>query len=85
MRSMPRCRRFIVGREVLTILAPRCRDNQRWTARFRYLMQVGGRIVRVAASTEEHVAQLGSALRRLPTDEHPHLAAAARERQADDR
>jgi hypothetical protein len=64
----------IVGREVLTMLVPRFHDNQMGTAHFRYLLEVGGGMLRVATSMEEHVVQLGSALRRPPTDEHPHRA-----------
>jgi hypothetical protein len=63
----------IVGRQVLTILVPRFHDNQMGTAHFRYLLEVGGGILRVARTREEHLAQLGSALRHTP-DAHPHSA-----------
>ena len=64
----------IAGREVLTILVPRFHDNQMGTAHFRYLRQVGGGMLRVSDSMEEHLHQLGAALRRRPTGEHPHRA-----------
>lgn len=64
----------IAGREVLTILVPRFHDNQMGTAHFRYLLQVGGGMLRVASTMEEHLAQLASAVRRPATGEHPHRA-----------
>lgn len=62
----------IVGRDVLTVLVPRFHDNQMGTAHFRYLLQVGGGIVRVADTAQEHLAQLGAALRRRPAEVHPY-------------
>ena len=62
----------IAGREVLTLLVPRFHDNQMGTAHFRYLVEVGGGMLRIARSMEEHVAQLGTALRRPASPEHPH-------------
>jgi len=64
----------IVGREVLTILEPRYHDNQEGTAHFQYLLQIGGGLLRVGRDRPSHVAQLGEALRRPVTAEHPHKA-----------
>jgi hypothetical protein len=64
----------IVGREVLTILVPRFHDNQRGTAHFKYLLQVGGGMLRVAESEAEHLQQLSTALGREATKDHPHRA-----------
>jgi len=64
----------IVGREVLTILEPRYHDNQEGTAHFQYLLQIGGGLLRVGRDRPSHVAQLGEALRRPVTGEHPHKA-----------
>ncbi|MBI4263009.1 MAG: hypothetical protein HY657_01415 [Acidobacteria bacterium] len=64
----------IVGREVLTVLVPRFHDNQMGTAHFRYLLQVGGGMLRVADDAARHVEQLGAALRRTAGAEHPHRA-----------
>jgi hypothetical protein len=62
----------IVGREVLTILEPRYHDNQEGTAHFRYLLQLGGGLLRVGRDRAMHVAQLGEALRRPVSEGHPH-------------
>jgi hypothetical protein len=62
----------IVGREVLTVLVPRFHDNQEGTAHFRYLLKIGGGLLKVSRGRADHLAQLGAALRRLPTGEHPH-------------
>jgi hypothetical protein len=64
----------IVGREVLTVLVPRFHDNQMGTAHFRYLVQVGGGMLRVADGQRQHLEQLGEALRRRPGTDHPHRA-----------
>jgi hypothetical protein len=64
----------IVGREVLAVLVPRFHDNQEGTGHFRYLLQVGGGLLRVGRGRDEHLSQLGTALRRPRTDEHPHRA-----------
>src|SRR6185436_2472146 len=64
----------IVGREVLTILVPRFHDNQRGTAHFTYLLQVGGGMLRFAESETEHLQQLSTALGREATKDHPHRA-----------
>jgi hypothetical protein len=55
-------------------IVPRFHDNQGGTAHFRYLLQVGGGMLRVANTPEQHLDQLGAALRRPPTAEHPHRA-----------
>jgi hypothetical protein len=64
----------IVGREVLTILVPRYHDNQEGTLRFKYLLHIGGGLLRVSRDAATHVTQLAAALRRQPTGEHPHRA-----------
>lgn len=64
----------IVGREVLAVLPPRFHDNQEGTAHFRYLLQIGGGLLRVSRDRETHLAQLGDALRRPATGDHPHRA-----------
>jgi hypothetical protein len=64
----------IVGRQVLTILEPRYHDNQEGTAHFRYLLQIGGGLLQVGRDRPSHVAQLGEALRRPASTEHPHRA-----------
>ena len=64
----------IVGREVLAVLVPRFHDNQEGTEHFRYLLQIGGGLIRVGRDRESHMTQLGEALRRPVTSEHPHRA-----------
>jgi hypothetical protein len=54
----------IVGRPVLTVLAPEFSGTQRGTLHFGYLEQVGGGLLHVATSFEEHLAQIV----RLATD-----------------
>lgn len=62
----------IVGREVLAVLVPRFHDNQEGTEHFRYLLKIGGGLLRVGRDRESHVQQLGEALRRPSVGEHPH-------------
>jgi hypothetical protein len=62
----------IVGREVLAVLVPRFYDNQEGTGHFRYLLEVGGGLLRVGRGRDEHLSQLATALRRPATEEHPH-------------
>jgi hypothetical protein len=64
----------IVGREVLTILPERFHDNQEGTVHFRYLLQIGGGLLRIGRDLKTHVEQLGAALRRQRGREHPHRA-----------
>lgn len=64
----------IVGREVLAVLVPRFHDNQEGTEHFRYLLQIGGGLIRVGRDPASHMTQLGEALRRPPIGEHPHRA-----------
>jgi hypothetical protein len=52
----------IVGRPVLTVLAPEFQESQVGTLHFRYLMEVGGGLLRVGRDYEEHLAQLSDAL-----------------------
>ena len=62
----------IVGRDVLAVLMPRFYDTQDGTEHFRYLMSVGGGLLRISRDRETHLAQLGVAVRRSPTSQHPH-------------
>jgi hypothetical protein len=62
----------IVGREVLTILPPQFHDNQAGTVHFRYLMEIGGGLLRVSRDFETHLRQLSAALARPASAEHPH-------------
>jgi hypothetical protein len=64
----------IVGREVLTILAPGFHDNQDGTAHFRYLREIGGGLLRVSRDRDGHLAQLSAALRTPRSDGHRHRA-----------
>jgi hypothetical protein len=52
-----------LGRPVLTVLAPEFRESQEGTLHFRYLLEVGGGLLRVSRSLEEHVAQLAETVR----------------------
>lgn len=63
----------IIGREVLAVMVPRFHDSQEGTEHFRYLLQIGGGLLRVGRDPASHMTQLGEALRRPPTGEHPHL------------
>src|SRR6266545_363701 len=52
-----------VGKPVLTVLLPEIsRDNQEGTLHFHYLLEVGGGLLQVARSLEEHTAQLAATL-----------------------
>lgn len=64
----------IVGRDVLTVLVPRFHDNQEGTAHFRYLLRIGGGLLNVSRGRDDHLAQLGAALRRPRSTDHPHRA-----------
>ncbi len=64
----------IVGREVLTILPPQFHDNQAGTVHFRYLLEIGGGLLRVSRDFDTHLVQLSQALARPATAEHPHKA-----------
>jgi hypothetical protein len=52
----------IVGRPVLTVLDPEYERVQQGTLHFRYLLEVGGGLLRVALTLEEHAAQLAEAV-----------------------
>ena len=53
----------VVGRPVLSVLLPEIStDNQEGTIHFHYLLNVGGGLLEVARSLEEHVAQLAATL-----------------------
>jgi hypothetical protein len=64
----------IVGREVLAILPPQYHDNQAGTVHFRYLLEIGGGLLRVSHDFDAHIRQLEGALARTPSAEHPHRA-----------
>jgi hypothetical protein len=52
----------IVGRPVLTVLDPEFERVQRGTLHFAYLLEVGGGLVRVAHTLEEHTRQLAESV-----------------------
>ena len=53
----------VVGKPVLSVLLPEIStDNQEGTIHFHYLLNVGGGLLEVARSLEEHVAQLAATL-----------------------
>lgn len=52
----------IVGRPVHTIMLPEFRENQEGTLHFHYLVNVGGGLLHVARSLDEHEAQLAASL-----------------------
>jgi hypothetical protein len=62
----------IVGREVLAVLPAEFHDNHEGTAHFRYLLDVGGGMLRVSRDLDAHVAQLSAALEARQATDHPH-------------
>jgi len=52
----------LIGRPVFTILTDEFRAVQEGTLHFRYLLEVGGGLVRVARSFDEHAVQIAAAL-----------------------
>ena len=54
----------IVGRPVHTLYVPEFSGSQQGTLHFRYLMEAGGGLLRVAHDFDEHLRQLVDALRR---------------------
>jgi hypothetical protein len=52
----------IVGRPVLTVLDPEYERVQQGTLHFRYLLEVGGGLLTVARTLDEHAAQLERAI-----------------------
>ena len=59
----------IIGRSVLTMLAPEFRDTQEGTLHFRHLQSLTGGLVHVAGSFAEHFSQLDAAVRNPHQDE----------------
>lgn len=57
----------IVGRRVLSVLAPEFASSQTGTLHFRYLTEVAGGLLRVAADLPEHLRDLSDALREAPS------------------
>jgi hypothetical protein len=53
----------LLGRPVLTVLDPEYRALQHGTLHFRYLLEVGGGLLSVSETLDEHVAQLAAAIR----------------------
>jgi hypothetical protein len=52
-----------IGKPVMSVLLPEIsRDNQEGTLHFHYLLEVGGGLLQVSRSLEEHVAQLSATL-----------------------
>jgi hypothetical protein len=65
----------VVGKPVLSVVLPDIsRDNQEGTIHFHYLLEVGGGLLILARSLEEHVTQLSAAL----ADPHPGVERARR-------
>jgi hypothetical protein len=58
----------IVGRSVHTLLDPELRDGQHGTLHFSHLLQVSGGLLQVAATFEQHAAQLSQVI------ENPEIA-----------
>ena len=52
----------IAGRPVYTLVLPELQDNQTGTVHFEYLVTVGGGLLNVAHSFDEHIGQLDAAL-----------------------
>jgi hypothetical protein len=52
----------LIGRPAFTIRVEEFRAAQEGTLHFRYLLDVGGGLVRVADGVDEHAAQLAAAL-----------------------
>jgi hypothetical protein len=52
----------LIGRPVLTILAPEFWESQEGTLHFRYLLEVGGGLLRVSRSLDEHLTHLADAV-----------------------
>ena len=61
----------IAKRPVLAILPPEFRDNQEGTIHFHYLTRVGGGLLRISRTLEEHVRQLSEIL-PVGTVDMPH-------------
>jgi hypothetical protein len=59
----------IVGRPVFTVLDEEYRSSQDGTLHFRYLVEVSGGLLRVAANLTEHTQQLGPALEAVESPE----------------
>ncbi len=62
----------IVGRPVLAILPPQFHDNQEGTVHFRYLLEIGGGLLRTSRDLDTHAAQLSAALQPAAGAGHPH-------------
>jgi hypothetical protein len=58
----------IVGRSVLTILAPEFQETQEGTLHFEHLRRANGGLVRVGRTFSEHIEQLNEALRNPEVD-----------------
>src|SRR5262249_35233101 len=56
----------VVGRPVHTILTPEFHENQEGTLHFHYLTRVGGGMLRVARSVDDHHTQLAASLQQTP-------------------
>ena len=70
----------IIGRPVLTFILSEYRENQDGTLHFRYLTDVGGGLLDVAHSIEEHLVQLTRAVRGEARPRVPFLEAFVRPR-----
>jgi hypothetical protein len=63
----------IVGRPVFTLIVPRFEENQTATVHFEYLLTVGGGLLTVAHSFEEHARQLTDTLTNPPAGPRPFV------------
>lgn len=61
----------IVGRPVHTLLVPEYWESQAGTLHFRYLTEVGGGLLQVAHTWEEHFAQLAASARSAGSPAEP--------------
>ena len=64
----------IVGRPVHTLLVSRFSESQEGTLHFRYLMEVGGGLLQVARTWEEHLTHLASSIAAAGTLYRPAQA-----------
>jgi hypothetical protein len=73
----------LVGRPVLTVLAPDFRENQEGTFHFHHLLTVGGGCLSAARTLDEHVRQLSEALTTAPPPARAFVEQFIRPRGAD--
>lgn len=62
----------IIGREVLTVVAPRFHDSQEGSAHFQYLLEANGGPLKLARDHGAHARDIAEALRRAAAGERPY-------------